>query len=243
MNAITCFTDVDALFDTRRGIIHKVAIESGNTNFDWDRNFAQIYKRRNFDYFNQPELGVTQEKYLERYAKRSIDDFADAERAYVLPSKLIRNMFKIIRELEFGVGQMIAVASFNLTVNLYPYEIDGDLLDELDGVIRGAVPFNISLSFVNTPHSELTPSVLNAYQYVFLYDFLVGETYKAYWELYGQARPSTVRFIIPDVLKSDDIPEEMRREEPIETLGKMNVVQGGKITWIPIPKTVFDYKE
>ncbi|AEV89707.1 hypothetical protein OBP_270 [Pseudomonas phage OBP] len=242
---IDLFTNVGSLFDERRGIITKVAIESGNTKFDWNTNFSEIYARRRFDYFNQPELGITQEKYLERFAKRSIEDFADHTQAFIRPSKLIHNMFKIVREIEFGVGQMLSVSTFSLTVNIYPYVIEGELLDELASTIRGAIPFNISLSFVDFPYEKITPAVLHSYQYVFLYDFMCTPHYEVYWKEYPKAQPSNVKFIIPDVLAKspEELPEEMRREEPIELLGKMNATQGGKITWVPYPKTIFDYKE
>lgn len=245
MNIIPCYTNMDSLFDARRGIITKVAIESGNTTFDWDKNFAAIYRRRRFDYFNQPELGVTHEVYEKRYAQRSIDDFADETQAYIRPSALIRNLFKIVRELEFGVGQMISAASFSLTVNIYPYILSDELLTELSSTIRGAVPFNFSLSFVSIPHDEITPAVLHSYQYVFLYGFLNSPEYKNYWLNYAFSQSTNTKFIVPDVLakSEEELPPEMRSEELISLIGKMNITQGGKITWVPYPKTIFDYYE
>lgn len=243
MRPIEIYTEMDSLFDARRGIITKCAIEAGNTNFDWDRNFAEIYARRRFDYFNQPELKVIDSVYQERYKQRSINDFADEKQAYIRPSKLIHNIFKIVRELEFGVGQMISASTFNLTVNLHPYVIEDELLDELNSVIRGAIPFNISLYFVTIPYEKLTPTVLHTFQYAFIYDFITGENRKAYWDGYKTAQPSNIRFIIPDIILNKELPEEMRSEEPISLLGKMNATQGGKITWVPYPKTIFDYKE
>lgn len=243
MRPIEVYTEMDSLFDARRGIITKCAIESGSTKFDWNRNFAEIYARRRFDYFHQPELGVLNDVYQERYKARTIDDFADETQAYIRPSKLIHNVFKIVRELEFGVGQMISVSTFNLTVNLYPYVISDELAEELNAVIRGAIPFNISLYFVNIPYEKLTPTVLHKFQYAFIYDFITGEHRKAYWDEYRTAPASNIRFIIPDVILNKELPEEMRSEEPISLLGKMNTTQGGKITWVPYPKTIFDYKE
>lgn len=240
---ISVYTEMDSLFDARRGIITKCAIESGNTRFDWDRNFKEVYARRRFDYFNQPELGVTDENFKARYEKRSIYDFQDHEQVFIRPSNLIDNIFKIVRELEFGVGQILSVSKFDLTVNLYPYDIDGDILNELGSVIRGAIPFNIGLSFVNIPYESLTPATLHAYQYCFIYDFMTSPRRGAYWENYIPAINSNTKFIIPDVLLNDNLPEEMRSEKPITLLGKMNATQGGKITWVPYPKTIFDYKE
>lgn len=241
MAEITCYTNLDSLFDSRRGIITKVALESGHTKFNWDFNMKAIYERRRYDYFNQPELGITQEKYEARYAARTIDDFADETQCYFFPSNLIRNMFKLVREVEFGVGQILSISTFSLTVNLYPYTLSQSLLDELASTIRGALSFNISLSFVNTPYDAITPSVLSNYQYVFIYDFLIGKDYKVYWENYAKAINSNTRFFVPDLLVYKELPEEMRREEPIETISKMNVTQGGKITWVPCPKTIYDY--
>lgn len=242
--SITIYTDMGSLFDDRRGIITKVAKESGNTTFDWDKNFKQIYARRRMDYFHQPELGITQEKYLERFARRSIEDFEDEHDVYIRPSALVRAMFSIVRELEFGVGQMVSASVFNLTVNIYPYVIEGEMLDALDDAIRGSVPFNISLSFVNLPYEEQLPKVLHGYDYVFKYDYFISKEMKPYWDAYGIAPPSNTKIIIPDVIAADrELPDEMRGEELIDLIGKMNITQGGKITWVPISKTIFDYKE
>ncbi|QYN80117.1 hypothetical protein PQD71_gp209 [Kosakonia phage Kc263] len=245
MNSIMCFTDMDSLFDARRGIITKVALESGNTKFDWDRNFAEVYKRRRFDFFNQPELGVTHAAYRTRFAKRSIADFEDDTQVFIRPSKLIKNLFSIAREIEFGVGQMISAGTFSLTVNLFPYELSDDMLQELNSVIRGAVPFNISLSFVSIPHEEILPAVLHSYHYVFLYGFLNSPDYKTYWDNYVTSQQTNTRFIVPDVLakSEEELPPEMKSEELINLIGKLNVTQGGKITWVPYPKTIFDYVE
>jgi hypothetical protein len=43
--------------------------------------------------------------------------------------------------------------------------------------------------------------------------------------------------------KEEELPTEMRSEELINLIGKLNVTQGGKITWVPYPKTIFDYVE
>lgn len=240
---IKVYTEMDSLFDARRGIITKVARESGNNKFEWDKNFKEVYSRRRFDYFNQPELGITDEKYQARYKKRSLNDFADHQEVFIRPSNLIHNIFKIVREIEFGVGQVISVSKFDLTVNLYPYKLTDDQQTELSSVIRGAVPFHIDLSFVFIPYEHLVPAILHSYQYCFIYDFLTSEERKPYWENYIPSTNTNTRFIVPDVLLNKELPDEMKSEEPITLIGKLNVTQGGKITWVPYPKTIFDYKE
>lgn len=240
---ITIYTEIGSLFDERRGIITKVARESGNTKFDWDRNFAQIYKRRRMDIFNQPELGITQEKFEARFKQRTLADFEDEKEVYIRPSNLIFNMFRLVRELEFGVGQMISAQNFSVTVNLWPYEFTEELAQELQSVMKGAVKFNYTLSFVFIPPEELTPKVLNSYGYVFKYDMLLSPDMKNYWENYIRMLDSGTKFIVPGILTSRELPEEMRGEEPIDLITKMNFTQGGKITLVPVNKTIFDYKE
>lgn len=240
---ITIYTEIGSLFDERRGIITKVARESGNSRFDWDRNFAQIYKRRRMDLFNQPELGVTQEKFEARFKQRSLADFEDEKEVYIRPTNLIYNMFRLVRELEFGVGQMISAQNFSVTVNLWPYEFTEELAQELQSVMKGAVKFNYTLSFVFISPEELTPRVLHSYGYVFKYDMLLSPDMKNYWENYIKAPDSGTKFVVPGILTSRELPEEMRGEEPIDLITKMNFTQGGKITLVPVNKTIFDYKE
>lgn len=240
---ITIYTEIGSLFDERRGIITKVARESGNLKFDWDRNFAQIYARRRMDIFNQPELGITQEKFEARFKQRSLADFEDEKEVYIRPSNLIFNMFRLVRELEFGVGQMISAQNFSVTVNLWPYEFTEELTQELQSVMKGAVKFNYSLSFVFIPPEDLTPKVLNSFGYVFKYDMLLSPDMKNYWENYIRMPDSGTKFIVPGILTSRELPEEMRGEEPIDLITKMNFTQGGKITLVPVTKTIFDYKE
>lgn len=240
---ITIYTEIGSLFDERRGIITKVARESGNLKFDWDRNFAQIYARRRMDIFNQPELGITQEKFEARFKQRSLADFEDEKEVYIRPSNLIFNMFRLVRELEFGVGQMISAQNFSVTVNLWPYEFTEELAQELQSVMKGAVKFNYSLSFVFIPPEDLTPKVLNSFGYVFKYDMLLSPDMKNYWENYIRMPDSGTKFIVPGILTSRELPEEMRGEEPIDLITKMNFTQGGKITLVPVTKTIFDYKE
>lgn len=240
---ISVYTELGSLFDERRGIITKVALESGYTKFDWDRNFKEIYARRRMDVFNQPELGITQEAYDKRYEQRSVYDIADETQVYIRPSKLIYNMFKVVRELEFGVGQIISDDKFSVTVNVWPYDLSDDMVDELRDVMKGAVIFNYDVSFVSMTPEELTPAVLHGFQYVFKYDMLLSPRMKTYWESYARSPNSNVRFIVPDVLINRELPEEMRSEEPINLISNLNVAQGGKITLVPISKTIFDYKE
>lgn len=240
---IRIYTELGSLFDERRGILTKVARESGNARFDWNRNYATIYKRRRMDIFEQPELGITQEAYDKRFAARSLADFEDHKEVYYLPTNLIYNMFRLVRELEFGVGQMISAAEFSVTVNLWPYELTEEHAQELQSVMKGAVKFNYSLSFVFIPPEELTSKVLHSFGYVFKYDMLLSPLMKNYWENYIRAPETGTKFIVPAILTSRELPEEMRDEEPLDLINKMNFTQGGKITLVPVNKTIFDYKE
>lgn len=242
--AINIFTDLDSLWDTRRMILHKLAIESGYKNFNWEQNFAQIYKRRKYDIYEYPEFGITEKTYLSRFEKRSKEDWVDLNTVYAIPSKLINHIFPIVREIEFGVGKMFQTDSFNLTINTFPYQLSDVEKAELGSVVRAAVKFAIGLNFVYIKDEEIEPNFLHAYNYVFKYNFLVSKTMENYWNRYGKSMNSGVKFIVPALYaRKNDLPTEMESETPADLISKLNAAQGGKITIISVAVSIFDYKE
>lgn len=236
---IKIYTDLDSMFDTRRGIIHRMAVENGKKDFDWDKNFKEIYNRRRMDYFHQPELGITNDEYKERFKNRSVDDWADESTCYFIPSQLLANMFLQVRVIEFGVGQVIAVSDFELTINIWPYALTDGEIQTLKTFISDNVNFPISIRILNTPNQEQTQTFYSYFNYVFKYGFLTSEENKPYWDKYAAVQPIDTRFFVPDILVKE-LPEEMQKDSIITIINKMNLVQGSKITLIAIPKSNFD---
>lgn len=242
--AINIFTDLDSLWDTRRMILHKLAIESGKKEFNWNRNFAEIYKRRKYDIYEYPEFGITEQSFLDRFAKRTKEDWVDLNTVYAIPSKLINHIFPIVREIEFGVGKMFQTDSFNLTVNTFPYQLSDVEKSELESVIRAAIKFTIGLNFVYIADEDIEPNFLHAYNYIFKYNFLVSKTMENYWNKYANSMNSGAKFIVPELYaRKGSLPSEMEVETPGSLISKLNAAQGGKISIIAVAVSIFDYKE
>lgn len=242
--AIKIYTELDSLWDTRRMVLRKLAIETGHPHFDWDRHFAEVYKRRKYDIFDYPEFGFSEQAFIDRYAKRSKEDWVDEVDVYALPSKLIKHLFGIVRELEFGVGKMLQTDSFYLTINTFPYQLTSTEQDELERVIRGAIKFHVYLDFIYLEQEKQTPETLHAYHYLFKYNFLVSEDMKEYWKRYGPSGVTEVKFIVPELLaRKEELSIGMEEETPKSLISKINAWQGGKITIVGIPVSIFDYAE
>lgn len=241
---VRIFTDLDSLWDTRRMTLERLAKEAGK-KFDWNQNFARVYKKRRYDIFDYPEFGFSEQAYWDRYHKRTKEDWVSPTHIYSIPSKLIGAIFGIVRELEFGVGKMLSVGIFELTVNTFPYTLSEDEQSALEKTIKGAIRFPIDLNLVHIPHEELVAKFYSTFQYVFKYDMFVGrDETKAFWDSYSKMLHGATKFIVPDVLGTKNtLPDSMDRTSVKELLSKMNITQGGFVTWVCIDKSYFDYAE
>lgn len=238
---IRIYTELGSLFDERRMILCKLARETGHPRFDWVQNFQKVYQDRRYDVFDYPDFGITETSYSERYARRSKEDFGNRVENFLYPSRLCRDMFQVVREYEFGVGKQLMVAEFAVVVNFWPYELDENEQEELYAAIRGTVRFAFNLELVNIPPEKLVPHYLHGFDYVFKYDYLSSERMKNYWDAYAAAPPCAVRFVVPDVFgRKVTLPECMEADTPKDLIEKLSIVQGGKVTWIPCDKRIYD---
>lgn len=238
---ITIYTELGAIFDERRMILSKMAREAGNHKFDWQQNFQRVYQERRYDVFDYPEFGFSPEKYQERFDQRTKEDFGTQVENFLFPTRLCRDMFAVVREYEFGVGKLLQVETFRVTVNYWPYDLNEYELEELHAAIKGTVHFNFDLELITKAPNDLTPHYLHGFRYIFKYDYLTSKKMERYWSLYGIAALSNARFVVPDVFSvKPTLPEGMEAETPKELIEKLNAVQGGKVTWIPCDKRIYD---
>lgn len=241
---IRIYTDLDSLWDTRRMILTRMAREAGRP-FDWDTNFAAVYKQRRFDIFNYPDFGFSEDGYWKRFEERTSGDWVSENEIFAYPSRLIYNIFKIVRELEFGVGKLLGVDRFELTINTFPYVLSEEQQRELDQVIAGTTSWDFDRQYVSVSHDELTPVFLGQFKYVFKYNLFVGrnET-KGFWDRYFQTPAGQTTYIVPDVFaKESELPEGMDKESVKSLVSKLNMCQAGFVTWIAVDKAYFDYIE
>lgn len=251
MNSLSLYTDLGCLFDERRAIITNIILDSGNKNFKWEM-FEKIYDRRNMDYFNQPELGITQEIYIERHANRDMNEWFKRPGLY-LPTPLITEMFRQARLVEFGVGEILGIAHFDLTINTFPYELTEEECELLKTNLLRGIPFPVNINTIYVPYAEQVVSLFERFDYVYKYDLYTYPYYENFHLGYGIGQQIKTRFILPGLFthrqETDKDTGEVKfvlndifiNEGPMIMIDKMNVTQGGKITFIPIDKKVFEY--
>ncbi|QDH47117.1 hypothetical protein PQC07_gp048 [Aeromonas phage D3] len=238
---ISIYTELGSLFDERRMILCKLARETVGFKFDWVRNFQQVYQERLYDVFEYPEFGITDERYKERFERRSKEDFADRLENFLYPSKVCRDMFNIVREYEFGVGKLLSVSKFTVTVNTWPYELNDEEQAELIGAIKGTVSWSFDVNLVHLPPQQLIPHFLHGFDYVFKYDYMLSPHMGKYWELYETSLPSRTKIVVPGVFKGKvTLTDGMEADSPKDLIFKLSAYQGGKVTWIPCDKSIYD---
>lgn len=237
---ISIYTELGSLFDERRMILTKLAHETGHGGFNWGRDFAEVHKARRYDIFEYPEFGFTEEGYKERLARRTKEDFADQLGQHLFPTDLLNYMFRVVREIEFGVGQLIQVDEYSVVVNIWPYRLESYEISVLEQTVKDAVRFPLTVSVIDKPHKDLNPNYLHRFSYVFKYDFLLSTDMEKYWREYGTTPNSDVKFIVPDVLaRKTELPGELEAESLKDLIGKLSIAQGGKATWVCIDKSIY----
>lgn len=244
MSIITVYTDIDTLFDTRRGILEHMAREAGVKNFEW-RMYEPFYKSRTLDYFEKPEFGITHAKFVERFGKRSVDDWVDDKYCYFYPSNIIYSILPSIRSIEFGSNQTIQASKIELTVNTYPFEMSDELEQQLLQHLNAVFKIKIDIGLVYIPFEKQTASYINGYNYVFRYGHLINPELKAWYDTYAQCKLVGTKIIVPDLLaktpSNDPVFEALNKDSVKSRIEKMSALQGGRCVFIPLGKEVFDY--
>lgn len=245
MASLRLYSGLDDFFDTRRGIITKIAREH-NPNFQWS-DFEEVYKGRRMDTYNRPSLGITPEKFEERFAKRSIDDWADENECFFYPSNLVTEIIQIVRGMEFGAHETIHVSKISLSLNCYPFVLSDELAAELVSVVEGSFKLPIDVRLVNVEYEKQTAIYLNGYDYVFRYGHLLRPEYKAWFETIAQAPRAGTKYIVPELLVkdfADTTDTKFLNDIPIgDHIRKCSAVLGGVAIFVPVDKKLFDYQE
>lgn len=246
MSAISVYTDIDTLFDTRRGIIERVIRESGNSQFNWNQ-YASFYKERNIDYFEKPEWGLTFEKYLDRFHRRSINDWVDDTYCYFYPTNILNIILPTVRGIEIGGCGVINLSAITLHVNTYPFELTETLKAELAAHILAAFKIKITVELLYVDFNNQTANFINNYNYVFRYGHLINKEFIKWFETYPSCRLIGTKIIVPSLLSKSPIDDPILKamnNDPIQSrIEKMSSLQGGKVIFIPISPNTFDYVE
>lgn len=243
MANINVYTDIDTLFDTRRGIIERVIRESGYQNFRWEQ-YAPFYNERQIDFFDKPEWGLTHTGYLERFSKRSVDDWVDETYCYFYPTNILSAVLPTVRGIELGSSGVINLSAITLHVNTYPFVLSEALKTQLISHILAAFKIKINVELLYVSFDEQTANFINAYQYVFRYGHLLNREFITWFETYPSCRLTGTKIIVPALLSKSPIDDPLltaMNNDPIQRrIEKMSSLQAGKVIFIPLSPNVFD---
>lgn len=243
MTTINIYTDIDTLFDTRRGIIERVIRESGNLDFRWEQ-YAPFYKERQIDFFDKPEYGLTFDNYLARFQRRSIDDWVDETYCYFYPTKILTAMLPTVRGIELGSNGIINLSAITLHVNTFPFVLTDTLKDQLVTHILSAFKIKINVELCHVSFEKQTANYINAFQYVFRYGHLINREFITWFETYPTCRLTGTKIIVPTLLSKTPVDDPVltaMNNDPIQSrIEKMSSLQAGKVIFIPLSPNVFD---
>ena len=242
-DTLTIYSEIGSFFDLRRGILTHLARENGHPNFKWEQ-FENVYKERRMDYFNRPDLGITNEGYSDRYDKMTIDDWADENECYFYPTNLPSELPQIVRGIEFGSVSTIMLDKMKMVVNLYPFEFSDALESELHNTLAAAFKIPIAISFINRPYEQLTAPYLNNYDYVFKYDLLISSRSMSWFKSFTDIKRGGTKYIVPSLLAknySEDAEEALKTVSVEDHIRKCSAVLGGAVIFIPVDKSLYQY--
>lgn len=198
---LSVFTDLDSIFDSSRGIAQKLITQHlehlplkeriKKSDEFFHKHLLTKYKERTFHLFNAPELGVTPDIFKDAYLNRDVNDFD-----FFYPSALLAGIFKVIVGLENSRHNGFDVESIELTVNVFPYAFDDELIEALKAQLELKLgnKFN-TITIINDNIEEKTASYFQGYDYVFKKDIMFG--YKKFHQSLENVYIPDVNFVVP----------------------------------------------
>ena len=140
---------------------------------------------------------VTNEQFNERYAKRDIT---------VLQNSIMTGinvvLLKILAEIDVNDSSGITRTDVGLEVNLAPYELTHDEIEELEDILRKTYGRELLITFCSIPMEELTPKVLRS-RYAAIITYAFHEWIVMHDRALLEERTPTFNFIGPKLFEKD----------------------------------------
>ena len=151
------YIDLDSLLDTRMGLLASLDVDKAVDVLNSD------YHKRFIDKFP----GISASEFKELYSKRTAD---------ILPFSLITETFEIIHTTvkEAVIENMKGGQNLGhpLTVNIFPYELEPDEIEEMRDVIFQLNHGCSDVELISMSNDDLTPEFIKKnYCMVIKYDF------------------------------------------------------------------------
>lgn len=158
------YTDLDTLFDTRLGVLNSISPEAAVT-------MCRSPDYWNRDHTNWAELTkgmVTNETFEERYRDRDNS---------ILHTSIVTNIIPVLHSIlnEYHNAKKDQAIDYEIAIeiNIWPYELEVDELDELTQILQHEVLYpDLPIFYVSVPLDELTPQYIDThYSAMVFFDF------------------------------------------------------------------------
>ncbi len=198
--------DLDSLLDTRLGVLAGLDEAAVRTVI----GTPAYWQREHTDWHVLTGGRVTNETFQSAWKARGNDDLRRS-----VMTGIILVLSRVLTEYNRNMQEGIVEDDVCLEVNLHPYSLEYDELEELEGVLHELLYPELTVSFCSRPLEELTPKVLNeTYAAVFLYDF--PPWIKHHCFNLGKQRCPGLNVVVPKLFEKD--PRELTKEQKQEEI-------------------------
>lgn len=154
------YIDLDSLLDARMGIIGQL------NNDEAKRLMAGNYFRRTIDRFGSPRAGFSQEEYEALYRDRNVQSLHGSQL-----TRMTNEFTMFMLDVYNKLGQPMADVSYDVDVNLWPYNLNEDERYALKLILGKYFGQMVNVNLIHMDPASVTPAVVNIkYDLMITYD-------------------------------------------------------------------------
>ncbi|EBV8434066.1 hypothetical protein AVA65_07440 [Salmonella enterica subsp. enterica serovar Minnesota] len=238
------YTELDALFDYRRGLVqhlltsHKTYKSDAERVLDgdkqWELYLADRYRKRRLDNFDIPELKLSTAAYNALYKERRLEHFL-----MYYPSALEKHMFKMIMDIEMLDNPTPSIKGAVLYVNTFPYQLDDELNALLADTVNRRFGGRYNVQLVHSDPKTFTANTFGQYDYVFKYDILTGN-YEWFMKSLAETQIPNTTFFLPSLFLNTN---DMIVGGPEDMIYAVASTLAPAVKFVPCSPVIYDYAE
>lgn len=192
MNEKGTYLSLDEIFDTRIGLLGLI-----NPDKAAEVLLDNSYYDRKSEMEIVEKFGLSRLQWDSRYKKRDNRVLANSYISRCLHFvHLYQSETKAIQQLDYSSP------IFHVTVNTFPYQLEGDFLDALKEEIMEKIPLTNKLTFVHQDMKEVDMHQLDKdYKLVIMYDY--GNWMKHHVHLLSGPGVPLMELVVPKLLHED----------------------------------------
>lgn len=237
---LTAYTELDSIYDYRRGLLQHLmtlditddAKRKAEGDRLWGLFVEKNYKERRMDTFNYPQFGITREVFDKLYKERNLSHWL-----MYYPSNFYNDFIKVIIDQETMTEKPLAIKGVTLHVNIFPYAFDEAMKKDFLAHCKGAFAGLVDVKLSSSDPATHTSAYYKQFNYVFKYDFLIGEDSKTFMESLPQCPTPDTLYILPNVLLKET---EGIQGAPEDIIFAMSMSAGPALTMVPVKHEFYD---